>query len=545
MGSHYIPVGKIKIDKEILDIACPAAGYGETPPDPAIYCTANGYNVPDPGYVPDEALPTIETPLTTEQILLLCSNQYAAYVNFYVAGGASGFTWEVYGDGDTLLDNGASANGTFGYTFTGTGYQGADLEFYKLVFRPVGAENLTMFRVYSYSVVYPIIEAYINAPYLTLLNFDNSQLLKKVWMCDTMNSLNQTSTYKMFQKTYNLEEITMPSSMTSQTRIDYWFAYSGVKKVILPADMSALTVISAAFQYSEATDITFPTTCPNLSNIVNMCAYMPFIEEITIPATWPTGISALYAFRDCKQLKTITIPETIAFTNVSYMFNNCYKLAPGQTIIAKIDSTVSSLNYAFAYCRAAKKIVFDGSADNISSIAYMARDSDLAEELVLPTSMNGMTVWNNTTIGDLKNLKKITLPLSMNSLTSFQLFLTNTKEVEEITTCNDWGTNVITFSLGVTLFKLKRFDQPTLKTDSLSLNGNSGQNTLLEYVEVDWDYCVFIYLAWNNLDATEIDRIFTALPIVSGVEEITVTGNPGAAGCNPAIATAKGWTVNV
>jgi hypothetical protein len=45
-----------------------------------------------------------------------------------------------------------------------------------------------------------------------------------------------------------------------------------------------------------------------------------------------------------------------------------------------------------------------------------------------------------------------------------------------------------------------------------------------------------------KLSATELDAIYTRLPTVTG-QTITVTGNYGAAGDNPSIATAKGWTV--
>lgn len=49
----------------------------------------------------------------------------------------------------------------------------------------------------------------------------------------------------------------------------------------------------------------------------------------------------------------------------------------------------------------------------------------------------------------------------------------------------------------------------------------------------------------NSLSATALNNFFTALPVASGTCTIVVTGNPGAATCNPAIATAKGYTVTV
>jgi len=45
-----------------------------------------------------------------------------------------------------------------------------------------------------------------------------------------------------------------------------------------------------------------------------------------------------------------------------------------------------------------------------------------------------------------------------------------------------------------------------------------------------------------SLDAAALNELYTNLPTVSG-KTITVTGNPGVTGDNPAIATAKGWTV--
>jgi hypothetical protein len=45
-----------------------------------------------------------------------------------------------------------------------------------------------------------------------------------------------------------------------------------------------------------------------------------------------------------------------------------------------------------------------------------------------------------------------------------------------------------------------------------------------------------------QLSATALNDIYTALPTVVG-QTITVTGNWGVATDNPAIATAKGWTV--
>ena len=49
-------------------------------------------------------------------------------------------------------------------------------------------------------------------------------------------------------------------------------------------------------------------------------------------------------------------------------------------------------------------------------------------------------------------------------------------------------------------------------------------------------------VAFCKLSAAALDEIYTNLPIAVG-QTITVLGNYGIVGDNPAIATAKGWTV--
>jgi hypothetical protein len=49
----------------------------------------------------------------------------------------------------------------------------------------------------------------------------------------------------------------------------------------------------------------------------------------------------------------------------------------------------------------------------------------------------------------------------------------------------------------------------------------------------------------NGLTALVIDDLFTQLPSTTKTVTINVNGNPGAATCNPTIATAKGYTVVV
>jgi len=48
---------------------------------------------------------------------------------------------------------------------------------------------------------------------------------------------------------------------------------------------------------------------------------------------------------------------------------------------------------------------------------------------------------------------------------------------------------------------------------------------------------------YNNMNATALNACFNTLNTTAGTKLIDVSGNPGSATCNPALATAKGWTV--
>jgi hypothetical protein len=51
-----------------------------------------------------------------------------------------------------------------------------------------------------------------------------------------------------------------------------------------------------------------------------------------------------------------------------------------------------------------------------------------------------------------------------------------------------------------------------------------------------------INISYTSLNAAALDQVFTDLPTVTS-KTINITGASGAAGCNRAIATGKGWTV--
>lgn len=89
------------------------------------------------------------------------------------------------------------------------------------------------------------------------------------------------------------------------------------------------------------------------------------------------------------------------------------------------------------------------------------------------------------------------------------------------------------------------------KTWRLYLNIQGGGTTteiknaeLLTRLE-DYGTAEALVIQNQQFTAESIDALFTALPATTRTATIIITGNPGAATCDPSIATAKGYTVTV
>lgn len=538
-------------------MACPAAGYSETPPPPAIYCPANGYvnpNDPDdpweqvfPEYVPEEGLPIISNP-ATDEIVLLCSNQVGGVVQFYCNRNTGNVDWELYGDGDILLDSASSSatSLTFNLLDRTDGYLANGIYYYVIKLKPATG-YFTQFRCYSYSTVYPFVEAYINAPNLTTFDLSGQTLLKKCWMCATMDSLNNSTSYKGFNGDINLVDLTLPTSMALQTNLEYWFVSTGLTRLLLPSNMPALTTMLYTFRYSKIREVIMPDVSPLLWKLEYTFADT-LIQEVAIKDC--TTLSLNNTFYNAVELISVNYPTSWSCSYLSATYSNCKKLIKAgsnnnyEVVFNLTDGSYLSNPIGGTYY--IKKLIFNGSANLATSLSSLTQSNVYAlEECILPENMNGLTSFNGNYTGHCASLKKLGLPLSMSNLAgSIGLLSTGAKNVEEITTCNNWGSNVLNFGIGATAYKLKRFDQPALRTTSLSIAGTSSIQGALEYVDVDWSYLTQnVDLRYNNLSASEIDRIFTALPVLSG-KTISINGNPGAATCDRSIATAKGWTVS-
>jgi hypothetical protein len=85
------------------------------------------------------------------------------------------------------------------------------------------------------------------------------------------------------------------------------------------------------------------------------------------------------------------------------------------------------------------------------------------------------------------------------------------------------------------------------KADRFAISGNSNiigfRNAMLLVSLKDQGTATAFFAPSLGMSASSINDLFTQLPLTTNVATITVTGNPGAATCDPTIATGKGYIV--
>jgi len=110
-----------------------------------------------------------------------------------------------------------------------------------------------------------------------------------------------------------------------------------------------------------------------------------------------------YAFYNCKNLVSITLPNSITNIRRSAFFN-CYKLA----FITIPNSVISIGNYAFTFCHSLTSVIIPNSVINIGNNAFTGCNS-----LTSVTIGNGTTGIGDCTFAFCNNLISIIIPNSI------------------------------------------------------------------------------------------------------------------------------------
>ena len=239
----------------------------------------------------------------------------------------------------------------------------------------------------------------------------------------------------------------------------------------------------------------------NCSNLLNM-------PNITTGTALTSTVSM---FSGCASLISTVSFNTINVTNATSMFSGCRSLI---SVPDNQYNLVNCLNFTsmFNACVNLKQAPALTTTAATTMTSMFAGCSNL---ITVPLyDLNGVT----TTATMFQNCAALqSLPaFNMTTVTTLTSMLNGCSALREIPA---WSMN--TAAVYTTMFST---------TQGITRNRMTGINATVS-------------MSLQNLAATELNEIYTNLSATGAGKTITVTGNWGTATDNPAIATAKGWTV--
>lgn len=243
-------------------------------------------------------------------------------------------------------------------------------------------------------------------------------------------------------------------------------------------------------------------------------------------------LSTVSMFSSCFTLQSVNLFNTGAVTNMTSMFDGCRSL---ESVPLFNTAAVTNMTSMLKDCGSLHDIpLFDtGSVTNMTTMfsGCSAIKTVPLFNTALVTNMTSMFLTCSTLL---------TVPLfNTASVTNFTSMFSGCFSLQYLPLFNMVAATTIT-SMLVTCRSLCTIPAFTLTSVTTAtdfvLNSLDIGRSLVTGLGVDHNYTNC------NLSATALNEIYTNLPVVVG-KTITVTGNYGIAGDNPAIATAKGWTV--
>ena len=176
------------------------------------------------------------------------------------------------------------------------------------------------------------------------------------------------------------------------------FQLTKLKTVILNEGLE--TIGNRAFYNSNTlTAVTIPTTVTSIADEV--FARTPKLATVTFAQPSQLKSMGTNVFYVNNSLTTITLPTSLKTTRET--FNTCYAL---EEIIIPNGSQLETIGGYFANdCSRLKRVVFEGSCDNLTLVNTCAFDGDTSLEYInLPKSVETI---GNEAFRNCKNLKKV------------------------------------------------------------------------------------------------------------------------------------------
>lgn len=288
-------------------------------------------------------------------------------------------------------------------------------------------------------------------------------------------------------------------------------------------------------------------------------------------------------FRDCQALRTVPLYNTVSATNMAGTFQNCFSL---ESVPLFNTAAVTTMNSMFWGCALLKSVpLFNTAAcTNMGSmfrscsslqtvpLFNTAANTTMAQMFIFCNALRSVPLFNTGLVTSFSEafygcLSLQSVPLfntanvtsmasafrTCSSLTSVPLFnlaaCTNTSNMfrgcAALESVPLFNTAAVTIANEMFRDCLALQSVPALNVTAVSSAANLSNiifncPSLMRLQAKDFRFTFTV--ASCKLAAAELDEIYTNLPTVTA-QTITVSGNHGTTGDNPAIATAKGWTV--
>lgn len=341
-------------------------------------------------------------------------------------------------------------------------------------------------RELPHDIIHSVVEKLVDTPSAVQRTFLDCRKLR---IGPEMDTSNTTDWYQTFYNCYDLEEVPLYDT-SNVTRMQYAFAYCFALPYIPLLDLSSCTNIAHMF-----------LNCYNLS---------------AIPSFNTSSVTyAVSTFQSCLNLKTVPLLDLSNVTNMQAMFSYCSDL-----------ESVPDFDYSSV------------TGTGLTMLFYASYN--LEGEIILNTNVTSLyRTFQGTKI------KKVTI---QGDFITDYIYACR----ETFNGCNDLKEFIVTGTVDTsTTGWFYRFmngcieilSHPTFDLSASTRNDNictsNWHRTSLNFTNINSNF----WLDNNNLNAAELEDIFTnKLQTVSSAT-IYINNNPGASTCDRTIATAKGWTV--
>jgi len=311
----------------------------------------------------------------------------------------------------------------------------------------------------------------------------------------------------MFNGCARLETVASVSISAVANKLDQMFSFCSNLRYIPP--MSAGTNTASSMFTSCISLTTLPaidlSAVKSPSSMFSGCYSIREVPDLNMPVA--TNLSGM--FNNCYALRTVGTLSTPMATNFTQMFYNCRLLTKGPAIDTAKATTLQQMFYG---CTA------------MTSVA--------------PMVTSNVTTFENTFYG-CKNLRAVP-ELDTSKATSLYYTFHQCRSLRYLPpVLNTLKVTTLfnTFNECASLPELPAMNLPLVTTTTGAFTYCvSVRRAPLTGIAVSFE------LYGANLDAAALNELYTGLPTVTG-KSLAVQANPGIGGDNPAIATAKGWTI--